>query len=58
MLAKVSEWALDHPDGTKDDCGSWLKEEHAAGKIVIDSKGSNGKPPAKKVKTGNVPTVK
>ena len=57
VLAKVSEWALDHPDGSKDDCGAWLKEEHAAGRIVITDKSTASKPPAKEVKTGNVETV-
>ena len=59
VLSKVSLWALDHPEGTKDDCASWLKEEQAAGRIVIDSsKGSSGKPPSKKAKTNIVDTVK
>ncbi|KAL5535282.1 CCA1 [Sanghuangporus sanghuang] len=35
VLARVSEWALDHPEGTKDACAAWLKAEHEAGRIDI-----------------------
>jgi tRNA nucleotidyltransferase (CCA-adding enzyme) len=37
VLAKVMEWQLDHPEGTKDECSAWLKEEHSAGRIPTDS---------------------
>ncbi|THH04155.1 hypothetical protein EW145_g5734 [Phellinidium pouzarii] len=49
MLSSVSAWALDHPEGTKDECAAWLKEEHAAGRIIIDARPQNAaKPPPKK----------
>ncbi|KAH8120461.1 hypothetical protein DFH11DRAFT_63898 [Phellopilus nigrolimitatus] len=33
VLARISEWALDHPEGTKDECAVWLREEHLAGRV-------------------------
>ncbi|KAF9229680.1 hypothetical protein BS17DRAFT_744049 [Gyrodon lividus] len=35
MLAKVVEWQLEHPDGDKDACISWLKEEHSSGRFSV-----------------------
>ncbi|KAL5534484.1 hypothetical protein ACEPAG_946 [Sanghuangporus baumii] len=35
VLARVSEWALDHPEGTKDACAAWLKAEHEVGRIDV-----------------------
>lgn len=49
VLAKVSEWALDNPKGTKDECEAWLKEEQGLGNINITSKEQAG-PPPKKIK--------
>ncbi|KZT22100.1 hypothetical protein NEOLEDRAFT_1157898 [Neolentinus lepideus HHB14362 ss-1] len=34
-LARVIEWQLDHPQGTKDECAAWLKSEHAEGRIEV-----------------------
>ncbi|KAG9023170.1 CCA tRNA nucleotidyltransferase, mitochondrial [Tulasnella sp. JGI-2019a] len=34
-LAKVVEWQLGHPDGTKADCQSWLQGEVDSGKVVV-----------------------
>ncbi|THH17212.1 hypothetical protein EW146_g3555 [Bondarzewia mesenterica] len=44
-LAKVIEWQLDHPDGTKEQCAEWLKSERAAGRLVVedDKTGAGGK---------------
>ncbi|EJD04209.1 uncharacterized protein FOMMEDRAFT_155333 [Fomitiporia mediterranea MF3/22] len=52
VLAQVSEWALDHPEGTKDECATWLKEEQAAGRIDTGDGSQNAlkAPPAKKAK--------
>jgi tRNA nucleotidyltransferase (CCA-adding enzyme) len=36
VLAKVVEWQLGHPDGSKEDCKFWLKDELKAGKIAVD----------------------
>lgn len=51
-LALVSEWALDHPEGTKEECASWLKEQHAAGKVDTGGN-SDSAPPAKKAKVAS-----
>jgi len=51
VLAQVSEWALDNPQGTKEECIFWLKEEHAAGRVTADDPGSAKVPPAKKSRT-------
>lgn len=57
VLAKVLEWGLDNPNGTKDECMAWLKEEQAAGNIDISNtgsqrhaKGETESPPPKKIK--------
>jgi tRNA nucleotidyltransferase (CCA-adding enzyme) len=36
IVNKVVEWQLEHPEGTKDDCLAWLKEEKSAGRIDIE----------------------
>jgi len=36
VLAEVIKWQLGHPGGTKGQCGEWLKEELAAGRISLD----------------------
>ena len=65
VLDKVTEWQLDHPNGTKEECGTWLKAQQAAGKIAInlangglskaldpkDSCPGNGQGPSKRTKT-------
>ena len=33
VLARVVEWQLEHPDGTKQECEAWLRAEHEAGRI-------------------------
>ncbi|TRM65648.1 hypothetical protein BD626DRAFT_485438 [Schizophyllum amplum] len=48
VLARVVDWQLEHPEGAKDACAAWLKDEHAAGRLEVDL--SSGEPPAKKVK--------
>ncbi|KAJ7604901.1 hypothetical protein DFH06DRAFT_1253682 [Mycena polygramma] len=37
VLARVMEWQLEHPKGTRDDCTAWLKDEQSSGRIDIDS---------------------
>ena len=33
VLARVVEWQLEHPEGTKQECEAWLRAEHEAGRI-------------------------
>ncbi|KAI0761691.1 hypothetical protein BD413DRAFT_616900 [Trametes elegans] len=33
VLARVVEWQLEHPQGTKEECETWLRAEQAAGNI-------------------------
>ncbi len=33
VLARVVEWQLEHPEGTKEECEAWVLEEQAAGRI-------------------------
>lgn len=33
MLNKVMEWQLEHPEGDKDACITWLKEEQRSGRL-------------------------
>lgn len=52
MMAKVREWQLQYPEGTKtkDECAAWLRDEQAAGRIVVgEEKGAE--PASKKSKT-------
>ncbi|KAF5392550.1 hypothetical protein D9757_002175 [Collybiopsis confluens] len=35
VLARVIEWQLEHPNGSKEECLSWLKEQHISGKLTI-----------------------
>jgi tRNA nucleotidyltransferase (CCA-adding enzyme) len=35
-MDKVSEWQLEHPQGTKDMCISWLKQEQYDGRLQVD----------------------
>jgi tRNA nucleotidyltransferase (CCA-adding enzyme) len=37
VLAKIVEWQLEHPDGGKEECKSWLKEELKEGRITFDA---------------------
>ncbi|EGO02775.1 hypothetical protein SERLA73DRAFT_176148 [Serpula lacrymans var. lacrymans S7.3] len=36
ILARVMEWQLEHPSGSKVDCIAWLQAEQAAGRIDVD----------------------
>ncbi|EKM60714.1 uncharacterized protein PHACADRAFT_110357 [Phanerochaete carnosa HHB-10118-sp] len=36
VLARITEWQLRHPEGTKAQCEEWLRSEHAAGRISFD----------------------
>ncbi|KXN81093.1 CCA tRNA nucleotidyltransferase, mitochondrial [Leucoagaricus sp. SymC.cos] len=36
LLNNITEWQLKFPEGTKDDCVSWLKEQQQLGLIQID----------------------
>lgn len=36
VLARVIEWQLRHPEGTKAECEEWLRGEHAAGRISFE----------------------
>ncbi|OBZ79815.1 CCA tRNA nucleotidyltransferase, mitochondrial [Grifola frondosa] len=42
VLARVIEWQLEHPQGTKDECEAWLAAERQAGRITVED------PPASK----------
>ncbi|CDO70920.1 hypothetical protein BN946_scf184829.g28 [Trametes cinnabarina] len=42
VLASVIEWQLEHPDGSREECETWLRSEHAAGHIST-SGGKRGK---------------
>lgn len=35
VLARIIEWQLEHPHGTKGECETWLRAEQAAGHINI-----------------------
>lgn len=35
VLARIVEWQLEHPQGTKDECEAWLRAEQAAGHINV-----------------------
>jgi tRNA nucleotidyltransferase (CCA-adding enzyme) len=59
VLARVIEWQLEHPAGSKEECAEWLKAERAAGRIVVEDagapatkrgKGGAGESAAKKAK--------
>lgn len=59
VLAKVMEWQLGHPNGTPEECETWLKAEQEAGRIIVEenvpsqgkrSKGPNNDSVAKKAK--------
>lgn len=44
VLARIIEWQLAHPEGTKEQCEEWLRAEHAAGRVSFDVA-----PPVKRV---------
>ncbi|TFK57694.1 poly A polymerase C-terminal region-like protein [Heliocybe sulcata] len=41
-LARVVEWQLAHPAGTKAECAAWLKAEHGAGRIGVGDAHAGG----------------
>lgn len=43
VLARVIEWQLDHPNGTKQECEAWLISERDTGKITTQANPSAGK---------------
>lgn len=54
-LARVMEWQLEHPDGTKEECTAWLDGQFAKGLIVIASDSPTNQ---KRVKSGRVNMTK
>lgn len=42
VLARVIEWQLEHPNGTKDECEKWLQAEHEAGRIHVEENAASG----------------
>ncbi|KAJ3805839.1 hypothetical protein F5876DRAFT_51138 [Lentinula aff. lateritia] len=46
VLARVVEWQLEHPEGSKGECLTWLKKQLSAGTLGIDQNG----PASKKVR--------
>lgn len=59
VLARIIEWQLAHPNGSKDECTSWLATERDEGRIVTEDlqargstakRGKNAGSVAKKVK--------
>ncbi|KAJ3789687.1 hypothetical protein GGU10DRAFT_283680, partial [Lentinula aff. detonsa] len=45
VLARVIQWQLEHPEGSKDECSRWLKEQHSSGSIVIEEPEPSNKRP-------------
>lgn len=43
VLARVVEWQLEHPEGSKGECLTWLKEQLSAGTLDIDQNGPASK---------------
>jgi tRNA nucleotidyltransferase (CCA-adding enzyme) len=35
-LLEVVKWQLKHPEGTKEECASWLEDERRKGNIDVD----------------------
>lgn len=46
VLARVIEWQLDHPSGTRTECEKWLKAEQEAGRVCAEENGKRGTVPA------------
>ncbi|KAI0757417.1 hypothetical protein C8Q80DRAFT_1133528 [Daedaleopsis nitida] len=40
VLARVVEWQLEHPEGTKEECEAWLRAEQAAGNVTVNTSAS------------------
>uniref|UniRef100_A0A0W0G6N6 Poly A polymerase head domain-containing protein n=1 Tax=Moniliophthora roreri TaxID=221103 RepID=A0A0W0G6N6_MONRR len=51
VLAKVVTWQLENPQGTKDDCIAWLREERVAGNLLVGNVTSDTEPANKKART-------
>ena len=47
-LARVMEWQLEHPDGTRQECTAWLDEQFTKGLVRFSSD-----PPANQKRTKN-----
>lgn len=47
-LAKVVEWQLEHPQGTRDDCLLWLEHEHMSGNLRFED---DSEPVSKRART-------
>ena len=50
LLDEVIKWQLGHPGGTKEQCGEWLREELAAGRVSIEDRAPSSQ--AKRQKGG------
>ncbi|KAK7694187.1 hypothetical protein QCA50_001367 [Cerrena zonata] len=48
VLTQVVEWQLEHPDGTKEECETWLQAENAAGRVKTDVPSTYTRPPQSK----------
>jgi tRNA nucleotidyltransferase (CCA-adding enzyme) len=44
VLARVVEWQLEHPAGTKDESADWLRAEKAAGRLQTEDAAGTGQP--------------
>jgi tRNA nucleotidyltransferase (CCA-adding enzyme) len=58
VLSNIVEWQLEHPEGTKDACEQWLKDERAAGRISFDVPAQSRAAPAKRGRSdgrGSIP---
>ncbi|EIN13478.1 poly A polymerase C-terminal region-like protein [Punctularia strigosozonata HHB-11173 SS5] len=42
VLARVTEWQLEFPQGTKEECAQWLTAEKKAGRIDVQTAGGSG----------------
>ncbi|KAL0063243.1 CCA tRNA nucleotidyltransferase, mitochondrial [Marasmius tenuissimus] len=51
VLAKVVVWQLENPQGTKDDCLTWLKGEREQGNIEVANNRPPDSKPVKKART-------
>ncbi|KAK1226962.1 CCA tRNA nucleotidyltransferase, mitochondrial [Marasmius sp. AFHP31] len=51
VLAKVVVWQLENPQGTRDDCLTWLKGERERGNIEVANNRPPDSKPAKKART-------
>lgn len=60
VLNQIIIWQLGHPQGTKDECAAWLKEEVIARRLILDGTRKDNQeqevidgPRSKKVKLSN-----